>query len=162
MVADAVSRHDVVELPCEPLRGGDAAGDVVLEHVDDIFAACDHDVALLTARHEEVFDEPPVEECAGACDLFAREVGDLADLGERGLGGGDESVFGVEIDEDSDAVALLQSLCHVFGGHEDFAIGTAVEVTAEIDEARDGQIVVPSDLDALSVRVLYHAANVAV
>lgn len=136
--------------------------DVVLENVDDIFATGDHDVALLTSGDEKIFDEPPVEECAGACDLFAREVGDLPDLRERGLGGGDESVLGVEIDEDTDVVAGLEPLRHVFGGHEDFAIGAAVEVTAEIDEARDGQIIVPSDVDALSARVVYHAANVAV
>ncbi|MNJ58321.1 hypothetical protein D3C77_539500 [compost metagenome] len=99
---------------------------------------------LFRVRHQQVLGQAPVEENAGTVDVLDLEAGELADLHLGLLGGGDQLVFAVQVDEH------VQPVIHFgFGvfrdvapGQQDLAVGAAVQVQAEVHVFHDLQTVV--------------------
>ena len=82
------------------------AGFVLLDE-DDVALAALHALLLLAEGAEEVFHQSPVQEGAilvGPGDL---QEGKLTHLGQRMLGGGDDTLVLVEIDEHFQHVAVV-------------------------------------------------------
>src|SRR5690606_3056510 len=88
--------------------------------------------------------QAPVEEDTGIVDVLDLEAGELADLDPGLLGGGDQLVFAVEVDEHVEPVIQLggRVLGDVAPGQEDLAVGAAVQVQAEVHMFHDLQTVV--------------------
>jgi len=89
---------------------------------------------------EQIFFEAPVEEDADArVAADGAEEGELADLGVGRLGGGDDAVLGVAIDEDVDLVAREGAGRDVAAGEQDVAMRAAVEIESGHGGADDGK-----------------------
>jgi hypothetical protein len=98
---------------------------------------------LFRVRHQQVLGQAPVEEDARAVDVLDLEAGELAHLHLGLLGGGDQLVFAVQVDEHVQPVIEFQ-LCvfREIAPQQDLAIGAAVQVQAEVHVFHDLQTVV--------------------
>ena len=80
--------------------GHEAVGLFVFLDVDDVVLAHLHAFLLFAEGAEEVFHQSPFQEGSVFVDPGHLQPGELADLGQWALGGGDEALVLVEIDED--------------------------------------------------------------
>ena len=129
-------------------RCDDAVG--VFIHIDgDDGAIADAviEVALLTKRQEKILTEAPVEEGADALvDADHFKVGKLACLRQGCLGGRNQPVLRVIIDEDFDLVADLHVGRDIAGGQEDGIMLAAIEVEPVVRGFNDAKRVIFADV----------------
>ncbi len=146
-LARLVARRRAVKVTIQSGSRGDASGVFVQVDVDDAVVALLQRPLLLGMRQQQVFGQPPVEEQADTVDLHHLEAGELTHLHLGFLGGGDQLVVAVEIDEHVQPVIHLGGdvLRDIAVGQQDFAIRPAIEVEPEVGVLDDLQAVVAPD-----------------
>ncbi|MCY1183777.1 hypothetical protein D9M73_244240 [compost metagenome] len=99
---------------------------------------------LFRVRHQQVLGQAPVQEDTSTVDVLDLQAGELANLHLGLLGGGDQLVFAVQVDEHVQPVIDLGLgvFRDVAPGQQDFAIGAAVQVQTEVHVFHDLQTVV--------------------
>ena len=89
---------------------------------------------LLRVGHEEVLAQyAPVEESAGVVDLADLQEGKFTHTGVGHVGGGDDAVLGILVDEYVDVVAGCGAFGHETRRQKYLGAVAAVEVDAEVD-----------------------------
>lgn len=133
-LADAVARRQVVQLPVQARGGGDAVGALVQVDVDHAVVADLQRTLLFRMRQQQVLGQAPVEEQADPVDLHDLQAGETADLDLGRLGGGDQAVVAVQVDEHVEPVAHFAGLVlrHIALGQEDLAVLGTVEIEPEL------------------------------
>ena len=132
----------------EASGGDDAVGIVVyIDSNDGAVTFSVVDVTLLAERQQQIFTQAPVEEGSGGrVNADYLEICEFTNLSERGLGSGDESVFGVVIDETLDFRADSHLGHDITSGHEDFIMLSTIEVNTVVALFQYGEGVVFSDI----------------
>lgn len=133
-LADAVARRQVVQLPVQARGGGDAVGALVQVDVDHAVVADLQRTLLFRMRQQQVLGQAPVEEQADPVDLHDLQAGETADLDLGRLGGGDQAVVAVQVDEHVEPVTHFAGLVlrHIALGQEDLAVLGTVEIEPEL------------------------------
>ena len=99
--------------------GSEATGLFIQVDADEVIAAEAHAAELFGFRDEDIFHQPPVEEGALRGDADHLQQDDIAEDPFGLLGGGDDPVFAVMIEEDLEMVAGFGMTGHESFGQED-------------------------------------------
>ena len=122
-------------MPVEPARGDDPVGLQVDEDIDHHPVARRHPPALLAQGKQQVLAEPPVEKRAQAgAGTDDAQGGEFAHDGARRLGGCNQPVLRIPVDEDIEGLARQRPPGDIAAGEKDLTPFAAVE----IDPAPDG------------------------
>jgi hypothetical protein len=148
-VNDIVVFHRQVAVAQEGLDlfgRGEAAGLFVEVDPYEVVAAQAHPGKLFGFGNKKVFHEAPVEKGAQWGQAHDAEQDDVSQNAFRRLGGGDDPVFAVVVEEDTEAVAGFG-----IAGGESFwkqdAIGAVVKDEADGELSQDWEGVVFADMD---------------
>ena len=132
LVAGVVCGLFLVEVFLHLRRSHNAVALFVDGHIDDVRRTYLHAAFLFAEGAEEVFHQAPVEEGAVFVHPRALEVGKVARLSQRVLGGSHEAFVLVEVQKHVEFVTYLIIFGYIALGQQYLALIASVEVESEV------------------------------